>query len=91
MYYTLMRELRWSAVKNEWLRIHRGITFEEILETNYLGEKAHPSRSYQKLMLFERSGSIWVIPYVENEQETFLKTAYRSRKYTKAYHRGELG
>jgi hypothetical protein len=86
-----MKVVRWDPLKNEWLKRERGVSFEDILEANYMGEKQHPSRTYHKLKLFEQSGVIWVVPYVENEQEVFLKTVYRSRKYTKAYHRGELG
>ncbi len=34
-------------------------------------------------MLFKHRGYIWVVPYVESQEEIFLKTMFPSRKYTK--------
>lgn len=50
----------------------------------------HPKKENQKVMLFEYREYIWVVPFVENEGEIFLKTLYPSRAYTRIYRRGEL-
>ena len=47
-------------------------------------------RPHQKLMLFERRGYIWVVPYVRTKDKIFLKTLFPSRAYTKKWIRGEL-
>lgn len=83
-----MIEIKWSLLKNERLRKFRGISFEEILQAKLIAVKKHPEREYQNVMLFEYKGYIWVVPYVKEGSEIFLKTIYPSRKYTKFYKRG---
>ena len=83
-------EISWDDLKNKRLKKTRGVSFDEILESNYLGIWDHPSRPLQKLMLFERHGYIWMVPFVRQGDQVFLKTLYASRKYTKRYRRGEL-
>ena len=39
-------------------------------------------------MFFERGGYVWVIPFIQGEDELFLKTFYPSRKYTRLYKEG---
>lgn len=85
-----MRAVRWSALKNQWLKVVRGVSFEEILKEKFVKTTEHPKRPEQELMLFEREGYIWVVPYVVTEGGIFLKTLYPSRGYTKKYRRGEL-
>ncbi|NNN07283.1 MAG: toxin [Elusimicrobia bacterium] len=82
--------IRWDPLKNEWLKRTRGISFEDILRAPFVAIEQHPKRPNQKLMLFEREGYIWVVPYVENGEEVFLKTLFPSRMYTKKWIRGEL-
>ena len=41
-------------------------------------------------MLFEHKGYIWVAPFVETDEEIFLKTLFQSRKYTKLHKKGAL-
>ena len=84
-------EIQWDTLKNERLKKVRGASFEEILDSKYLGIWNHPSRPLQKVMLFEYKGYVWLVPFVRQGSEAFLKTLYRSRKYTKRYKRGELG
>jgi hypothetical protein len=50
----------------------------------------HPGRANQRLMLFEREGYIWVLPFVADENGMFLKTFYPNRKYTRFYREGRL-
>jgi uncharacterized DUF497 family protein len=83
-------DLRWDSFKNERLKRERGVSFEEIILARFLAVIEHPSRANQKIILFEREEYVWVVPYVKREKETFLKTMFPSRKYTRMWKRGEL-
>lgn len=85
-----MQELRWNLLKSERLKRARGASFEEIVQARLVAVKEHPTRAHQQIMLFERQGYIWVVPFVVQGEEIFLKTLYPSRKYTQLYRRGEL-
>ena len=85
-----MKEIRWDLLKNERLQKTRGVSFEEILKARLIDVRNHPKKERQKVMLFEYKGYVWVVPFVETEDEIFLKTVYPSRVYTKIYRRGEL-
>jgi hypothetical protein len=87
MYYFV---LRWSALKNEELKLTRGVSFEEIIEADVLAGRNHPSRENQRLLLFDFMDYVWVVPLVIRGDEIFLKTAYRSRKFTKMWRTGRL-
>lgn len=83
-------DFRWNPIKAELLKVLRGISFEEIIESRLIDVKEHPNRKWQRIILFEYENYIWVVPFVEEGNIWFLKTLYRSRKYTKLYRRGEL-
>ncbi len=85
-----MRQLKWSLLKSERLKRTRGVSFEEIIQSRLVAVKRHPTRAHQDIILFEHKGYIWVVPFVANENEIFLKTLYPSRKYTKLHKRGGL-
>ena len=85
-----MRELRWSLLKSERLKRTRGVSFEELIHARLVAVKEHPTRAHQQIMLFDYRGYIWVVPFVMQGEEIFLKTLYPSRKYTKLYRRGEM-
>jgi len=85
-----MKQVKWSLLKSARLKKTRGASFEDVLNSKFIGAKRHPKREHQNIMLFEHKGYVWIVPYVESEQEIFLKTLYPSRKYTKAYRKGEL-
>ena len=80
-----MRFVKWNILKSERLKKERGISFEEIIRAKLVAIKRHPNKAYQEIMLFECKGYIWVVPFVKNKDELFLKTLYPSRKYTKIY------
>jgi len=50
-----------------------------------LGIEENLGRSGQKIYILEIDNYVIIIPYVENENEIFLKTAFPSRMYTKKY------
>ena len=80
-----MKELRWSADKNQELKHTRNITFEQLISSRFIGIEKHPKKAHQYFMLFELRGYVWVVPYVEAGSYYFLKTAFPNRKYTKKY------
>ncbi len=84
-----MKYLNWNLDKNEILKRERGISFEEIAHLiesgQIIGIKENPGRSNQKLYILEIDNYAIVVPFVENETEIFLKTAFPSRKYAKRY------
>ena len=85
-----MVEFKWSELKDARLKRTRGASFAEIIKSKLIATKGHPSRPEQQLLLFERQGYIWVVPYVEAGETIFLKTLYKSRKYTRQYRQGRL-
>ena len=84
-----MKYLNWDREKNEMLKLKRGISFEEVallIESgNILGIEENPNRPNQKIYILEIQDYAFVVPFVENENEIFLKTVFPSRKYTKLY------
>lgn len=84
-----MKYLNWSLEKNELLKAKRGISFEEIalvIESgNILGIEENPGRSNQKIYILEIENYAYIVPFVESEDEIFLKTAFPSRKCTKRF------
>ena len=67
-----MKEIRWNLIKSERLKRTRGISFEVILQAKLVAIHKHHKKEHQNVMLFERGGYIWVVPYVENADEIFL-------------------
>lgn len=82
-----MRNIRWNPLKSERLKRTRGVSFEEIITAKLVDIKDHPVRENQQILLFEYRSCIWLVPFVEEGGEIFLKTLYPSRKYTKIYQR----
>lgn len=83
-----MKEVRWSPEKNIELQRTRHVTFELLLSSRFLGIDKHARKEHQSLMLFEYNHYVWVVPFVEDEDHYFLKTAFPSRKHTKQYLKG---
>ena len=83
-----MKEIKWSLLKNERLKRTRGVSFEEIINSEFITAKKHSKKEHQNIMLFEYKKYIWVVPYVEEKDHIFLKTLFPSRKYTKEFKKG---
>ncbi|MCL2844185.1 MAG: BrnT family toxin [Chitinivibrionia bacterium] len=82
----------WDKTKNVVLQIERGISFEQIVGAigngMLLEVFAHTDRiKYpgQILMIVNIDGYACVVPTVKNGDVYFMKTAFKSRKYTKKY------
>ena len=80
-----MKEVRWNIEKNIELKQERDVTFEQLMSSRFIGIEKHPKRPNQHLMLFEYKGYVWVIPYIDEDQYYFLKTAFPNRKFTQKY------
>ncbi|MBP9854201.1 MAG: toxin [Candidatus Omnitrophica bacterium] len=80
-----MKELRWDPKKNIELKKTRNITFEQLINSRFIGIEDHIKKTHQKLMLFDFNKYVWVVPYVNEKDFFFLKTAFPSRKHTKKY------
>ena len=80
----------WNEEKNLKIYKERGISFEDvelaILEDRILDILEHPNKNKypnQKLMIVEIDNYAYVVPYIEENENIFLKTIFPSRKYTK--------
>ena len=87
-----MKPFRWNHGKNEALKIGRSISFEEIVlaieADGLLDELRHPNpEKYpnQSVFVVALDAYVYLVPYVEEPDYFFLKTAIPSRKATKAY------
>ena len=83
---------KWNKEKNEKLKIERGISFEQITmhieRGDILDIVDHPnSKRYpnQQLLVVEINNYAYLVPYVVDKNEYFLKTIIPSRKATKRY------
>jgi uncharacterized DUF497 family protein len=84
-----MKYLNWDPEKNRVLKRERGISFEQIAyliePEQIIGIEENPGYANQKMYVLEIDNYAIIVPYVENNNEIFLKTAFPSRKYTKRY------
>lgn len=83
-------KVRWCSEKNRILKYKYGISFGRLLQYPLVGIGHHPVRANQRMLFVLRMDYIWVIPFVIDEEELFLKTFYPSRKYTCRYREGRL-
>ena len=87
-----MKPINWNAVKNEKLIKSRNISFEDVVyclqSGGLLDDGPHPnSEKYpnQRLFIVQIDNYAYLVPYVETEDEIFLKTVIPSRKATKQF------
>jgi uncharacterized DUF497 family protein len=87
-----MKSFRWSAEKNEWLKAERGVSFEQmavaIENDGLLDVLVHPNaQKYpgQRILVVRCDAYVYLVPYVEETDHYFLKTAIPSRKATRDY------
>ena len=91
-----MKYFLWNQEKNELLQTERDISFEDIvfyIEKGFLLDVLeHPKpEKYpgQKIFVVQVEEYVYLVPFVEDEKEIFLKTIIPSRKATKRYLRGD--
>ncbi|MFZ5858082.1 MAG: toxin [Chloroflexota bacterium] len=90
-----MKYFSWNEEKNVLLKSERLISFEDIVfciqSGSLLDVLEHPNQEKykgQKLFVVQVDDYVYLVPFVENENEVFLKTIIPSRKATKKYLKG---
>jgi uncharacterized DUF497 family protein len=88
----MAKVIRWDEEKNQLLQMQRAVDFENVLEKisngDIIGRRVHPNtQKYpnQQIFVLEINGYIWYVPFVETDDEIFLKTIIPSRKLTKEF------
>ena len=92
-----MKYINWNTDKNQLIKELRGICFEDVVfhieRGDLLDDYQHPNpKKYagQRIMVIAIDNYAFLVPYVENEDEIFLKTIIPSRKATEKYLGGKL-
>jgi uncharacterized DUF497 family protein len=87
-----MKLIHWNTEKSLKLKELRGISFEDVVfyieKGGVLHDYAHPNQkrySRQRIMVVGVDNYAYLVPYVEDEEEIFLKTIIPSRKATEIY------
>ena len=93
-----MKYYAWNNEKNRRLKAERNVSFEEVVfyiaRGQLLDIVEHPNpEKYkgQRILIVNINEYAYLVPFVETEQEIFLKTIIPSRKATKKYLRGDGG
>jgi len=91
-----MKPISWDPEKNVFLMAERGISFEDvvfhIMAGDILDTIEHPNQERypdQQIHVIAIEGYVYLVPFVESEEEVFLKTIIPSRKATKVHRRGK--
>ena len=85
-----MKYIDWDDNKNDWLILNRNVSFE-ICEAYIIAGRIlaiidnHSPYEHQKVFILDIDGYAYRIPFVEDDEKIFLKTAYPSRVDTKKY------
>ncbi len=87
-----MKPINWNSTKNQQLIAERGISFEDVVfylqQGALLDDIEHPNSDRypdQRVFVVNIDDYVYLVPYVENRKEIFLKTVIPSRKATKRY------
>ncbi len=87
---------KWNNEKNEQLKLQRGIGFEQIVMHIERGDVLeivkHPNKEKypnQQIIIVNISEYAYLVPFIQEESEMFLKTIVPSRKATNHYLRGK--
>jgi uncharacterized DUF497 family protein len=91
-YFLYVRYFAWSNEKNERLKQERGVSFEAVVlhieRGDLLDVLAHPNQERyagQRIFVVKMEEYVYLVPFVETDQEVFLKTIIPSRKATNQY------
>jgi hypothetical protein len=87
-----MKPIAWNAEKNALLKAERGASFEDvvfhIMAGDILDTVDHPNQErypWQQIHVIAIEEYVYLVPFVESDEEVFLKTIIPSRKGTKSY------
>ena len=88
----MSKRYAWSDEKNETLQRERNISFEAVVNSMRSGglldiykhpnNERYPNQNLAEVVIQDY---IWIVAFVETEEEIFLKTAFPSRKATKKH------
>ena len=87
-----MKYFNWNQDKNLRLKVERGISFDDIvfyISNGFLldtvkNPKAEKYKN-QKIFVVNIDNYAYLVPFIESEDEIFLKTIIPNRKATKKY------
>jgi uncharacterized DUF497 family protein len=84
-----MKIFNWDKEKNERQKFERGISFEEVVfcikNSQILNVLEHPNKKKykgQRMYVVAINNYAYIVPFIDRENERFLKTIFPSRKYT---------
>jgi hypothetical protein len=87
-----VKAFAWSAEKNEQIKEERDVSFEEVIQHIERGAVLdildHPNQTRcpgQRIFVVHMYNYAWLVPFVEDETQVFLKTIIPSRKATRQY------
>jgi hypothetical protein len=87
-----MKSINWNTEKSLALKTSRGVCFDDMVfyieRGDILDDYLHPNqRDYlgQRIMVIGIANYAYLVPYIENDEELFLKTIIPSRKATQRY------
>ena len=90
-----MKYFSWNNEKNQLLKVERNISFEEVVfhieKQQVLDIVQHPNQEKykgQKIFVVQIDDYVYLVPFIEEDREIFLKTIIPSRKATKKYLKG---
>lgn len=83
-------KIDWNEDKNDWLKINRGVSFEEVIVAiesgNLLAVIKHPYKKQypnQRMFVVEINNYPYCVPFVEDKEKIYLKTIFPNRKFLK--------
>ena len=95
-YTPLLKYFTWDPEKNEKLKAQRGVSFDDIVMRIERGDVLdileHPDQDRyegQRLFVVKIEDYVYLVPFVEGEEQIVLKTIIPSRKAAKKYLRTE--
>lgn len=91
-----MKPISWNSEKNTILKKERGVSFEDVvfhmMAGDILDTVDHPNQERypgQKIHIVAIEDYVYLVPFIESDEEVFLKTVVPSRKATKIYRGGK--
>ena len=88
----MKKVFNWNSDKNQELIDSRDVSFEDVVfyiqRDQLLDDLCNPKQTKypdQRIFIVEIDSYAYLVPYVENDEEIFLKTIIPSRKATKQY------
>jgi len=87
-----MKSINWNSIKNQTLIEERNISFEDVVFSLQSGclldDMLHPNKEkypHKRIFVVSIDEYAYLVPYIESDEEIFLKTIIPSRKATKHY------